>query len=288
MADISIALIESKGFRSEKIAEFSNERALESINKAKSLVMAFWQGENICTTAQIAEFYEVSEDVVRDNTRRHRDEFESDGLKVVRGKALKDVREIISLASDTSQVTIWNPRAALRLGMLLRDSEVAKSVRTILLDSVAIVPQQSERIKELELQLAIATQNNQANQATLAARQLDHTMLTLHGKETVLALRGMADQIVETEKPTIEIIDERHNVSFKGQTLVQIKDFVAKKYGIKFKSGAEIKRFLEKKKCGDLIAQTPRTQLCEYVPEENLNAVYKILCNDSRQLLIGE
>jgi hypothetical protein len=148
-------------------------------------------------------------------------------------------------------------------------------------EAEVIVPQQSEAIRQLELQNEVLTKQ-------LQLRQLDHTMLTLHGKETVLALRGMADQIVETEKPTIEIIDERHNVRFKGQTLVQIKEFAAKKYGIKFKSGAEIKRFLEKKKCGDLIAQTPRTQLCEYVPEENLNAVYKILCNDSRQLLIGE
>lgn len=144
-----------------------------------------------------------------------------------------------------------------------------------------IIPQQFDEIEKLKLQ-------NEVLEKQLQLRQIDHTMLTLHGKETVLALRGMADQIVETEKPTIEIIDERHNVTFKGQTLVQIKEFAEKKHGIKFKSGAEIKRFLERKKAGDLIAQTPRTFLSDYVPEENLPAVYRLICSDSRQLLLGE
>ena len=52
--------------------------------------------------------------------------------------------------------------------------------------------------------------------------------------------------------------------------------------------GADVKRFLEKKKCGDLVAQTPRSRLCDYVPKENLDAVYRLLSEDSRQLLIGE
>ncbi len=151
-----------------------------------------------------------------------------------------------------------------------------------------VIPQQSDRIKELELELAIAIQTNQSNQASLASRQLDHTMLTMHGRETVLALRGKEDQIVETEKPVIEIIDDRHNVKFKGQTLVQIKEYVKQKYGINFKSGVAIKRFLEEKGEGHLIAQTLRSITSEYVPDENLEQVYRLLKSDSRQLLLGE
>ncbi|MCC3409281.1 MAG: hypothetical protein JGK17_27695 [Microcoleus sp. PH2017_10_PVI_O_A] len=40
----------------------------------------------------------------------------------------------MNLAPNTDKITIWTPRAALRLGMLLRDSQVAKQVRNVLLD----------------------------------------------------------------------------------------------------------------------------------------------------------
>ncbi len=80
--------------------------------------------EGVALTFQIAEYYCVSESVARDNVRRHRDEFEFDGLRLLRGKASKDACETISHGSisgaeKTSNLTIWTPRAALRLGMLL-------------------------------------------------------------------------------------------------------------------------------------------------------------------------
>ncbi|MBD2095900.1 hypothetical protein H6F90_12155 [Trichocoleus sp. FACHB-591] len=49
---------------------------------------------------------------------------------------MKGVRSILNLTPDTPQALVWTPRAALRLGMLLRDSAIAKAVRTSLLDVV--------------------------------------------------------------------------------------------------------------------------------------------------------
>ena len=148
-------------------------------------------------------------------------------------------------------------------------------------EAETVIPQQSERLKELELQ-------NEVLAKQLELRRLDNTMLTMHGKEAVLALRGKEDQIIETEKPTIEVIDDRHNIKFKGQTLTQIKEYVQQKYGVKFKSGAAIKRFLESKGEGYLVAQTLRSISSDYVPEENLEQVYRLLKSDSRQMLLGE
>nr|MDJ0649736.1 hypothetical protein [Xenococcaceae cyanobacterium MO_188.B19] len=63
--------------------------------------------------------------------------------KAIRGKALKDARDLWSLPSKTSQVTVWTPRSVLRAGMLMRDSEVAKAVRTSLLNAVEkVIPAQ--------------------------------------------------------------------------------------------------------------------------------------------------
>ena len=182
-----------------------------------------------------------------------------------------------------------NERQATLLMTFSRNTEQVLSCKERLVDAFdkakqiikEVIPAQNDHIRELELQ-------NEVLSKQLSLRQLDHTMLVMHGKETVLALRGMADQIVETEKPTIEVIDERHNVALKGQTLVQVKEYVEKRFGLKFKSGAEVKRFLERKGEGHLIAQTPRSILADYVPEENLASVYRLLQEGKRQMLLGE
>ena len=115
-------------------------------------------------------------------------------------------------------------------------------------------------------------------------------MLTLHGAATVLALRGQENQLVEVEKPVVEVIDKRHNqnIKFTGQTLTQIKDYLKDKYGVKFKSGNEIKLRLQKLGREDLIAQTPRSILSDYVPTQYLQEVYQLLTGGNRQMLLGE
>jgi hypothetical protein len=146
--------VESRFARDRQIAEIPGDQAQEMLNRAKALMFAVWKGEGIATSEQVADFYEVTTDVVRDNVRRHRDEFEVDGLKTIKGKALTEVREIISLTSQSVNVTLWTPRAALRLGMLLRDSEVAKQVRNLLVE-MAAQGGRSPSTRELELQIEL-------------------------------------------------------------------------------------------------------------------------------------
>jgi len=136
-------------------------------------------------------------------------------------------------------------------------------------------------LEKLKLQSQILDQQ-------LANKQLDHTLLSLHGVANVLAMRGYRDQVVEVEKPTVEVIDQKHNVSFRGQTLKQIADHLKKTFGIEFKSGTALKRYLEENNAGHLIAQTPRSVLQDYVPEDHLEQVYSIAQSANRQLLLGE
>lgn len=118
-------------------------------------MFAVWQGQGIATTGQIADFYEVPEDTVQTAIKTNRDEFESDGLKVLRGKDLKDVVSLFDTTSKAPRLTIWTPRAALRLGMLLRDSAIAKQIRTLLIEMVAQGGGQSSSARELELQIEL-------------------------------------------------------------------------------------------------------------------------------------
>lgn len=128
-------LLESKTARDGQLTQFSHEAASDVLSKAKALVFALWQGTGAATTQQMAEYYEVPTETLLTVLKRHRDELESDGLTVLRGKALKEVKFIMNVTQpNTANVTLWTPRAALRLGMLLRDSAVAKQVRNVLLD----------------------------------------------------------------------------------------------------------------------------------------------------------
>lgn len=152
-----IILIESPTARSQHMGSMTHERAEEILDKVKGVLFALWKGQKIATTAQMAEFYGVGEDTIKKNLSRHKAELETDGLKVLRGKDLRDAKDTMSLASDTSQATAWTPRSALRLGMILRDSEVAKQVRSTLLDLVEhVIPQQQDQIEELRMRLELA------------------------------------------------------------------------------------------------------------------------------------
>lgn len=137
-----LVLVESKAMRDSSMANLDHEMSLEVLNKAKALMMAVWRGTGAATTEQLAEYYEVPVDTVKKVLTRSKQELESDGLQVVKGKDLKDARDKLSLASEitisskTSQNAIWTPRAALRLGMLLNKSEVARQVRTEILNLI--------------------------------------------------------------------------------------------------------------------------------------------------------
>lgn len=135
----TVVLVESKSARDSHLSAISHARAEELLTKVKGLMFAVHQGTGIATTEQMAEFFEVTPEVVRDNLRRHSAEFKSDGVDTLRNKALKEVREILSLSPNCPNLTVWTPRAALRLGMVLRDSEVAEQVRTALLNMVETV-----------------------------------------------------------------------------------------------------------------------------------------------------
>lgn len=135
VTDQEQVLLESQTARTSQLEQIE-DRAEELLSKAKALHFNVWQGEGAATTEQVASFYEVSIKTVNSALRIHRTEFDLDGLKVLRGKGLSDAILKLKIASKVSQLTIWNPRATLRLGYLLRDSEIAKAVRTTSLDFI--------------------------------------------------------------------------------------------------------------------------------------------------------
>ncbi|MQY13845.1 hypothetical protein SRB5_40010 [Streptomyces sp. RB5] len=96
------------------------------------------------TTRMLAEYYEVEERVLNKVIQRHREELESNGFCILRGADLERFKgDITSLYREQgmtsypqarSSLALWPRRAILNIGMLLRDSVIARRVRTYLLN----------------------------------------------------------------------------------------------------------------------------------------------------------
>jgi hypothetical protein len=132
------ALTESKILRDKEIGKASEEQTRRILNKVKQVFFALWNGTGYLTLKQVAEFYEVGEEAVRSLCRpeRHKAELEADGVKTLRNQELKDAPVVLTGASKTSQLMVFPIRAVLRVGFILRDSEVARQVRDVALNII--------------------------------------------------------------------------------------------------------------------------------------------------------
>ena len=129
---------------------------IDVLNKVKELFLI--PSVNAMTTAMIADFYEVDVDTIRRVWHRNHNEILSDGVSKqlfkefraehlvpskIECEQIKGKKPGISTYRFGTHVVEFNnasnilfsPRAVLRIGMLLRDSEVAKEVRTQLLNT---------------------------------------------------------------------------------------------------------------------------------------------------------
>ncbi|CAN2253644.1 hypothetical protein STZ1_30863 [Bacillus subtilis] len=133
-ADISqdniLVLIESRTMRDQHVYR---EEVLEKVKVLPQLPNSLE-----ITTEMAADYYEVPVETVRSIVKRNRDEFNDYGeIRILKGKALKDFKTEVQdelLFKGVSSLTLVNKRGLLRLGMLLTDSEVARSVRNYLLN----------------------------------------------------------------------------------------------------------------------------------------------------------
>lgn len=90
------------------------------------------------TTPMVAEFYNVTVEVVRQLVVRNRDELDSDGYAALTRSEVSDKLSLtpdeLGMPRTAPSMSLFPRRAVLRVGMLLRDSDVARQVRDKLLD----------------------------------------------------------------------------------------------------------------------------------------------------------
>lgn len=146
--------------------------------------------------------------------------------------------------------------------------------------SEVVIPAQSDRIRELELEVRSLELRRYEND-----RQ--DNRIALHGLSTTLLLEGKADSIVEVDRPILEVIDNQSGTKFSGQTTKQLADYLNKNGGRKFKSGAELERELNKLGRADLVDTVPRKMLQPFISKENLDEACKVLISNRQQQLLG-
>lgn len=119
-------LLESRSLREGVVAR---TEVLERV-KALSLLP---DGIHV-TTAMVAAYFEVGVEAVKSLVKDHRDELRANGYRLLTGAELRSFKDLSQIQSRTPSLAIFSRRAVLNVAMLLRDSEVARQVRTYLLD----------------------------------------------------------------------------------------------------------------------------------------------------------
>ncbi|PGS91872.1 hypothetical protein [Bacillus cereus] len=148
---------------------------IDVLNKVGQLLLL--EGLQIATTKQVAQFYKVSPEAIRQVINRHGDELQSDGMYLEKYSEIKDkvtLHRVTLLENGVSYrgTNVFPKRAILRIGMLLRDSEIAKQVRTQLLnieEATEAPAKVAEINKEKELEMAVGQAFMSGDLAAFAA-----------------------------------------------------------------------------------------------------------------------
>lgn len=150
----------------------------------------------MATVEQVAKYYSVEKNVIEKCVGNNKEEIESDGygvktkdylltenisVKTKRGgfNILDDNGEVIASGSNKG-IALFPKRAILRVGMLLRDSEVAKELRTQLLNLVDntydenpdLLTKNIDEETQLRMNIGIAYATGGADELLLATKAL--------------------------------------------------------------------------------------------------------------------
>lgn len=134
-------------------------------------VLATLPDDMHCTTEMVATYYEVDREAIASLVKRNREEFEDDGYVVVIRSAFEE-RFNLNLSSQSARVALFPRRAVLRIGMLLRESDLAREVRDYLLDTEQQSPARHELTEDEIVHQALAITTRRVEALTQENRQL--------------------------------------------------------------------------------------------------------------------
>ena len=118
----------------------NNLDAISNIQEYLGVKGMLFYGEYRFTKEQVADFYKVDTSTIDSYLSQYEKELKHNGYELFKGKKLKTFKDefggIINIQSKTTQLGLLNFRTFLNLGMLLVESEMAKAIRSKMLDIV--------------------------------------------------------------------------------------------------------------------------------------------------------
>lgn len=125
----------------------NNKFVLEQTEKYLELGGFKYRGETVFTKQQVAQLFDISEVTIERYLANHADELKNNGYIVLKGKSLKEFKELdngtlINEGTKISIIGLFTFRTVLNMGMLLTESEKAKELRSKILDIVIDVMMQ--------------------------------------------------------------------------------------------------------------------------------------------------
>lgn len=130
----SMKYVESQSVRNDTLDNIS----YDFLDKIK--VVPYLTNDMVLSTNQIANYYECGLEAVKTIIKRNREEFETDGMIVLKGQDLKDFKEKIGEVQTeptlnyASSLTILPKRSLLRVGMILTNNALSTKIRNYLLN----------------------------------------------------------------------------------------------------------------------------------------------------------
>ncbi|MBJ7901537.1 MAG: DNA-binding protein [Cyanobacteria bacterium RI_101] len=119
----------------------NNPYALQKIEEHLGLGGNYYNGELLFTKQQLVEIFCVSESTVEKYLASHSDELRANGYQVLRGQKLREFKALLDgnvtdYGTKTTALGVFTFRATLNLAMLLVESDLARAIRSRILDIV--------------------------------------------------------------------------------------------------------------------------------------------------------
>lgn len=202
-------LLDDRDLRDKYVEKF------EVLDSVKKLLLL--PGTELLTVKQVADYYSVDEKAIEKVYARHEEELVSDGmckrkyrelsnlqyvgLKTAKGKVTFSFEDGTEFDYPTRGTRVFPRRAILRVGMLLRDSEIAKEVRTQLLNieektSTETKLKDIEEEQRLMLDVGRAVASGDANAVAIASTNLI-AFKNRHIEKLENDNKGLAGEILE-------------------------------------------------------------------------------------------
>lgn len=179
-----VQLLEQKDLREKAIEK------IEVLDKVKKLFLI--PDMEVMTTKMVADYYEVKLEAVQSCYKDNKQEIDEDGvivksykdflsvlkgqLTILNGKTIININDTVKMVIPRTGTKVFPQRAILRIGMLLRDSKIAKEVRTQLLNTFehSTTEQRTAEIDEeqrLQINVGIAYSSGNMDEFTRASME---------------------------------------------------------------------------------------------------------------------